>query len=112
MSRPSLAWFPTTALAAALALASGCAHQEPPSVDASPSAEATAALAPVTPFPPPVARDPAPATTTVRRPKPNSVVVFCGMDAATANQPVVKGTMPGSSEAAGLRVLVFSASGS
>ncbi len=51
------------------------------------------------------------ATVAVRRPKPNSVVAFCGMDAATANQPVVKGTMPGSSEAGGLRVLVFSASG-
>ncbi len=51
------------------------------------------------------------ATVAVRRPKPNSVVAFCGMDAASANQPVVKGTMPGSGEAAGLRVLIFSASG-
>lgn len=61
MSRPALAWSLATSLAAALAPASGCAHQEPPSVDASPSAEATAGLAPVTPFPPPVAHDPAPA---------------------------------------------------
>ena len=51
------------------------------------------------------------ATVAVRRPKPNSVVAFCGMDAASANGPVVKGKMPGSSDAAGLRVLIFSASG-
>ena len=51
------------------------------------------------------------ATVAVRRPKPNSVVAFCGMDAGTANQPVVKGTMPGSGDAAGLRVLIFSAAG-
>ena len=52
------------------------------------------------------------ATVAVRRPKPNSVVAFCGMDAATASQPVVKGKMPGSADAAGLRVLIFSAAGS
>jgi hypothetical protein len=51
------------------------------------------------------------ATVAVRRPTPNSVVAFCGMDAATANQPVVKGKMPGSDAAAGLRVLVFSGNG-
>ena len=51
------------------------------------------------------------ATVAVRKPKPISVVAFCGIDGATANQPVVKGTMPGSSEAAGLRVLIFSPSG-
>ena len=47
------------------------------------------------------------ASVAVRKPAPDSVVAFCGMDAATAGQGVVKGTMPGSSEAAGLRVLIF-----
>ena len=42
------------------------------------------------------------------KPKPNSVIAFCGMNAATANQGVVKGTMPSSADAAGLRVLIFS----
>jgi hypothetical protein len=88
MSRPALACFPATALAAALALASGCAHQEPPSVDASPSAEATAALAPVTPFPPPVAHDPAPgapalaATATEHAPLVAAVPVALAADAS------------------------------
>ena len=48
------------------------------------------------------------ATVAVRKPKPTSIVVFCGVDQASTNQPVVKGTMPGSGDAAGLRVLVFS----
>ena len=49
-----------------------------------------------------------PASVAVTKPKPNSVVAFCGMDAGSASQGVVKGTMPGSAEAAGLRVLIFS----
>ncbi len=52
-----------------------------------------------------------PASVAVRKPKPSSVVVFCGVDGSTTDQPVVKGKMPGSSDAAGLRVLVFSPSG-
>ena len=48
------------------------------------------------------------ATVAVRKPKPTSIVAFCGVDQASTNQPVVKGTMPGSGDAAGLRVLVFS----
>ena len=48
------------------------------------------------------------ATVAVRKPKPTSIVAFCGVDQASANQPVVKGKMPGSGDAAGLRVLVFS----
>ena len=51
------------------------------------------------------------ATIAVRKPKPTSVVAFCGADTASANQPVVKGTMPGSDASAGLRVLVFSPAG-
>ena len=47
------------------------------------------------------------ATVAIRKPQPASIVAFCGMDAATAGQPVVKGKMPGSSDAAGLRVLIF-----
>ncbi len=49
-----------------------------------------------------------PASVAVTKPKPNSVIAFCGMNAATANQGVVKGTMPSSADAAGLRVLIFS----
>ena len=67
MSRPALASLRIPVIAA---LAVGCAHQEPPSVDASPSAEATVALAPLTPFPPAVARDPTPGTTTLASPAP------------------------------------------
>ena len=52
-----------------------------------------------------------PASVAVRKPKANSVVVFCGIDGASASQPVVTGKMPGSSDAAGLRVLVFSTPG-
>jgi hypothetical protein len=48
------------------------------------------------------------ASVAVTKPKPNSVIAFCGMNAATANQGVVKGTMPSSADAAGLRVLIFS----
>ena len=49
-----------------------------------------------------------PASVAVTKPKPSSVIAFCGMNAATANQGVVKGTMPSSADAAGLRVLIFS----
>ena len=49
-----------------------------------------------------------PGIVTVTKPKPDSVVAFCGMIAATANQPAVKGKLPGSADAPGLRVLVFS----
>ena len=49
------------------------------------------------------------ATVAVRKPQPNSVVAFCGMDPASAGKPVVTGKMPGSDQAAGLRILVFSA---
>lgn len=49
-----------------------------------------------------------PASIAVRKPKPNSVVVFCGMESATTGQPVVKGKMPGSKDVAGSRVLIFS----
>ncbi len=48
------------------------------------------------------------ATVAVRKPQPNSVVAFCGLDAASAGKPVVTGKMPGSDQAAGLRVLIFS----
>lgn len=47
------------------------------------------------------------ATVAVRKPQPNSLIAFCGMDAASANKPVVTGTMPGSDQATGLRVLIF-----
>ena len=52
-----------TVLAVSLALAVpafACAHHEPPSVDESPSAEATAPLAATRPFPPFVAHEPVP----------------------------------------------------
>ncbi len=49
-----------------------------------------------------------PATVAVTKPKPDSVVAFCGMIAASAGQPVVTGKLPGSADAPGLRVLVFS----
>ena len=52
-----------------------------------------------------------PATVAVRKPQPNAVVAFCGMDAASASKPVVTGKMAGSSDAAGLRVLVFAPAG-
>ena len=48
------------------------------------------------------------ATVAVRKPQPGSVVAFCGLDAASAGKPVVTGKMPGSDQAAGLRVLIFS----
>lgn len=49
-----------------------------------------------------------PGTVRVTKPKPDSVVSFCGMTAATAGQPVVLGKLPGSADAPGLRVLIFS----
>ena len=49
-----------------------------------------------------------PGTVSVTKPKPDSVVAFCGMTAATAGQPVVQGKLPGSADAPGLRVLIFS----
>ena len=49
-----------------------------------------------------------PGTVSVTKPKPDSVVAFCGMNAATAGQPVVQGKLPGSADAPGLRVLIFS----
>ena len=48
------------------------------------------------------------ATVAVRKPQPNSVVAFCGLDAASAGKPVVTGKMPASDQAAGLRILIFS----
>ena len=48
------------------------------------------------------------ASIAVRKPQPSSVVAFCGLDAASAGKPVVTGKMPGSDQAAGLRVLIFS----
>ena len=48
------------------------------------------------------------ASVAVRKPQPNSVVAFCGLDAESAGKPVVTGKMPGSDQAAGLRVLIFS----
>ena len=48
------------------------------------------------------------ATVAVRKPQPNAIVAFCGLDAASAGKPVVVGKMPGSDQAAGLRVLIFS----
>ena len=47
-------------------------------------------------------------TVAVTKPKPDSVVAFCGMTAATAAQPVVQGKLPGSADTPGLRVLIFS----
>ena len=47
-------------------------------------------------------------TVAVTKPKPDSVVAFCGMTAATAGRPVVQGKLPGSADAPGLRVLIFS----
>ncbi len=52
------------------------------------------------------------ASIAVRKPQPNSVVAFCGLDQASFGKPVVTGKMPGSGEAAGVRVLIFSAVGS
>ena len=49
------------------------------------------------------------ASVAVRKPQPNSVISFCGLDPASFAKPVVTGKMPGSGEAAGLRVLIFSA---
>lgn len=49
------------------------------------------------------------ASVAVRKPQPTSVVAFCGLDAASAGKPVVTGKMPNANEAAGLRVLIFSA---
>ena len=49
-----------------------------------------------------------PGTVAVTKPKPDSVVAFCGMNAATAGQAVVQGKLPGSADAPGLRVLIFS----
>jgi hypothetical protein len=86
MSRPALAWF--SALTAALAFAGGCAHQEPPSVDASPAAEATAALAPVTPFPPPVAHDP-----------PQGTGLLVSATTGAAHAPEVAAPMTGAADA-------------
>ncbi len=51
------------------------------------------------------------ANVAVRKPQPNSVIAFCGLDQASFGKPVVTGKMPGSSESAGLRVLIFSAAG-
>ena len=51
------------------------------------------------------------ATVAVRKPQPNAVVAFCGMDAASAGKPVVTGKMAGSSDASGLRILVFTVAG-
>lgn len=48
-----------------------------------------------------------PGTVTVTKPKPDAVVTFCGMTASTAGDPVVKGKLPGSADAPGLRVLIF-----
>ena len=47
------------------------------------------------------------ASVAVRKPQPNAVVAFCGMDAASGGKPVVTGKMAGSNDAAGLRILVF-----
>jgi hypothetical protein len=47
------------------------------------------------------------ASVAVRKPQADSVVAFCGMDAATQAQSVVKGTMPSNADAAGLRVLII-----
>lgn len=47
----------------------------------------------------------------VHKPKSDSVVAFCGLDAASADKPVVTGRLASSSEAVGLRVLIFSRSG-
>lgn len=49
-----------------------------------------------------------PGTVSVTKPKPDAVVTFCGIDNATAGQAVVKGKLPGSADAPGLRVLIFS----
>ena len=49
-----------------------------------------------------------PGSVAVTKPKPDSVVAFCGMIAATAGQPVVQGKLPGSADLPGLRVLIFS----
>jgi hypothetical protein len=51
-----------------------------------------------------------PASVAVRKPAADAIIVFCGIDAATQAQDVVKGTMPPSSEAPGLRILIFSRS--
>ena len=47
-------------------------------------------------------------TVAVHKPQPNAVVSFCGMEAASANKPVVTGKMAKAGDAAGARVLVFS----
>ena len=48
-----------------------------------------------------------PGTVAVTKPKPDAVVAFCGMIAATAKDLVVKGKLPGSADTPGLRVLIF-----
>ena len=47
------------------------------------------------------------ATVAVSKPTPDSIVAFCGMDATTKGADIVKGAMPGSSQAGGLRVLII-----
>lgn len=52
-----------------------------------------------------------PASVAVRKPAPDSIVAFCGVDSSTTGQSVVRGRMPGGAEAAGLRVLIFTRHG-
>lgn len=52
-----------------------------------------------------------PASVAIHKPTPDSLVAFCGVDAKTQGEAVVKGNMPGSSQAGGLRVLIFAKNG-
>lgn len=47
------------------------------------------------------------ATIAVRKPTPDAIVSFCGVDAASQGKPVVTGKLPSASESGGIRVLIF-----
>jgi hypothetical protein len=49
------------------------------------------------------------ATLLVQKPKPDSIVAFCGMDDKTANKPTVLGTAPDQND--GIRIVIFEPAG-
>ncbi len=51
--------------------------------------------------------DSPPATINVRKPKPESVVAFCGMDEKSAGKPIVVGAAPDDASATQISVVVF-----
>ncbi len=51
--------------------------------------------------------DSPPATINVKKPKPDSVVVFCGMDEKSANKPIVIGALPDDASETQVSVVVF-----